>query len=71
MKDLLNTPSMLFYREYSLSGDYRHVVVQPFDVSWQLYRYDDVTIPLTLSDYDRLNKASEPKTIKGKLYLSP
>lgn len=57
-------------KEYSLSGDYRHVVVRPSDVSWQLYRYDDVTIPLTLSDYDRLNKATEPETVKDGKHVA-
>ena len=54
-----------FYREYSLSGDYRSIVVRPTSVSWQTFRYDDVTVPLTLSDYDRLNKAAEPQSLEG------
>ena len=56
---------LFHFREFSLSGDYRHIVVQPSDVSWQAFRYDDVTIPLALSDYDRLNGVSEPESLKG------
>lgn len=61
---------ILFVRDYSLSGDYRHIVVKPQDIEWQVFRYNDVNIPLALSDMDILNGEPEPKSVEGMIYVS-
>ncbi|XP_033745406.1 pseudouridylate synthase 7 homolog [Pecten maximus] len=52
-------------KQYTLKGTYRKMLARPTDVTWQIYKYDDVTLPLVLSDVDRLEGMSEPKSIPG------
>lgn len=52
-------------KDYSARGDYRKVFVRPKDLSWKFERYEDSTIPLTLSDFDLLNAVAQPKSIEG------
>nr|KAG5701897.1 hypothetical protein BaRGS_014962 [Batillaria attramentaria] len=55
-------------KDFSLPGAYRTVVVHPRDMEWQTFQYDDYTIPLALSDLERLNKEPEPVSLPdGKL----
>ena len=46
----------MFYigRDYSLRGAYRHVVVCPKDLTWQVMTYNDPHRPLVLSDIEIL-----------------
>lgn len=41
-------------RTYSLSGDYRKIIIIPTDVKWEIASYDDVSKPLAHSDLDIL-----------------
>ncbi|KAJ3077038.1 hypothetical protein HDU98_009439 [Podochytrium sp. JEL0797] len=50
-------------RETSLAGDYRRVLIQPKNVSWKSYRYDDPNYPLSMTDLDRINGVPEPVSI--------
>ncbi|PVD25207.1 hypothetical protein C0Q70_15705 [Pomacea canaliculata] len=52
-------------KDYSLPGAYRTMVVRPADLEWRTFLYDDYTIPLALSDLDRLENISEPKSCPG------
>lgn len=56
------------FRDFSLSGDYRHIVVKPEDVEWKLFRYNDVNIPLALSDLDKMSNKPEPQNVEGMQY---
>ncbi len=42
------------FRDYSLPGDYRHLLVKPERLSWSLHRYSDHTKSLVLSDLEKL-----------------
>merc|ERR1712188_117604 len=41
-------------RDFSLTGEYRHIVVQPSDIEWGIVRYDSNEAPLTWSEIARL-----------------
>ncbi|KAL4226776.1 multisubstrate pseudouridine synthase 7 [Mactra antiquata] len=58
------------YKDYSLSGDYRHIVAKPEDVDYKLFKYNDVNIPLALSDYDRMKGEPEPESIEDGANLA-
>ena len=49
-----------------MAGDYRHVLIKPQDLSWQIQHYDDVTTALTLSDLDRLREEILPPPQSGR-----
>ncbi|KAG0224344.1 multisubstrate pseudouridine synthase 7 [Actinomortierella wolfii] len=42
------------HKDYSLTGSYRYILAKPENVEWQVVRYDDVDLPLTWTDLDRL-----------------
>ncbi|XP_052780104.1 pseudouridylate synthase 7 homolog isoform X2 [Mya arenaria] len=48
-------------KDFSLPGTYRHILVKPKDVSWQLHHYDDPNIPLVLSDWDIIKEEKLPE----------
>ncbi|KAL8602843.1 hypothetical protein ACOMHN_056337 [Nucella lapillus] len=55
-------------KDYSLPGGYRSIVIRPTDVEWKIFRYDDVTASLSLSDHDRMNGVTEPQSLpEGQL----
>lgn len=55
-------------KDFSMPGTYRLMVVKPKGVEWNKFQYDDYTIPLTLSDKDRLNDTPEPQSVPdGKM----
>ncbi|XP_070192243.1 pseudouridylate synthase 7 homolog isoform X2 [Littorina saxatilis] len=55
-------------RDFSLPGSYRAIVVQPTDVEWKTFRYNDPTVALALSDSDRMDGVEEPQSVEdGKL----
>ena len=37
-------------KTYNLPGDYRNIVVKPWDVAWDVVSYDDATEDLIMSD---------------------
>ena len=55
-------------RDYSLSGDYRHVFVKPEQTSWSIHRYDDVTKSLVLSDLEKLKGEILEEPASGKRF---
>eukprot|EP00106_Octopus_bimaculoides_P009109 XP_014776551.1 PREDICTED: pseudouridylate synthase 7 homolog [Octopus bimaculoides] len=52
-------------KDYSLPGAYRKMVIKSTSVSWKIYRYNDMKIPLSYSDYELLNGHKEPESIEG------
>ncbi|XP_013408250.1 pseudouridylate synthase 7 homolog [Lingula anatina] len=55
-------------KSFSVSGSYRKMLVRPEGVKWSIHRYDDNTIPLVLTDRDRLNNVELPtQSEEGKL----
>ncbi|XP_062522851.1 pseudouridylate synthase 7 homolog isoform X2 [Corticium candelabrum] len=61
------TLQMLNHRvkDYALSGSYRKIVMKPVDMTWDVLSYDDKTIPLTVTDLDRLEGKSLVLDTKG------
>lgn len=60
----------MLFRDYAVHGDRRQVFVKPSDVQHRFFQYDDPTIPLALSDYDRLQGKPEPETVSNGRYLA-
>ena len=54
------TTVYVLYRDYSLSGSYRKVVVKPQHLSWELMYYDDYQLPLIQGDTDIINNQPLP-----------
>jgi tRNA pseudouridine13 synthase len=52
-------------KEFTLYGSYRHIVVKPKDVEWDVLMYNDVTVPLALTDCDLLDNKPTPESIEG------
>lgn len=42
------------------------MVVRPADMKWQSFHYNDYTLPLALSDVDRMKNIPEPQSKPGK-----
>ena len=58
-------------RTYNLGGAYRLVMSKPSDVKWKFVRYDDPTLSLIPSDWDRLEKTQPPPAaVKGIIPLA-
>ena len=60
-KFFLKYKTLYFFRDYSLPGGYRHIVVRPQDVEWKIDEYSDVTKPLVLSDLDKIRNVTLEK----------
>ena len=54
------------FRDCSLPGGYRAIVIRPTDMEWKMFRYDDTTASLALSDIDYMNGVEEPQSIAGR-----
>jgi len=53
------------YRDYSLPGSYRKIVVKPDNVSWEVTRYDNYHESLVESDFDRArHRESSTSTVE-------
>ena len=53
---------------YSMPGAYRPMVLRPALDSWERMQYNDVTLPLTLSDSDAVGGKAPPVSLpEGKL----
>ena len=59
-------PGHIFCRDYALSGDYRHMIVKPEEISWSTHHYSDPTEPLVLGDLEILRGRQLQHT--GKTY---
>ncbi|KAF9317316.1 multisubstrate pseudouridine synthase 7 [Podila horticola] len=57
-------------KEYSLPGSYRCIMSKPENVEWEILKYDEVDIPLTLTDLDLLNGAAKPVVVENGKYLA-
>lgn len=56
----------LLFRTYNLGGAYRLVMSKPTDVKWKFVRYNDPSLSLIPSDWDRLeNTESPPAAVEG------
>ncbi|XP_078597162.1 pseudouridylate synthase 7 homolog [Branchiostoma floridae x Branchiostoma japonicum] len=55
-------------KDYSLSGAYRKIIVKPTNCKWSVMCYDDVKIPLMLTDKDVLDGKEAPlASSEGKM----
>ncbi|KAI8850954.1 P-loop containing nucleoside triphosphate hydrolase protein [Chytridium lagenaria] len=52
-------------RENSLAGDYRRVITRPKNVNWKTLRYNDIGVPLTLTDVDELLGNAPIESVEG------
>lgn len=50
-------------RTYNLGGAYRLVMSKPSDVKWKFVRYDNPTLNLIPSDWDRLENTQLPPAV--------
>lgn len=55
--------------DFSLPGDYRPLVISAKNFDYEIFKYDDETIPLALTDLDKINGVNNPESIPGKLAL--
>ncbi|CAJ0912526.1 5384_t:CDS:2, partial [Entrophospora sp. SA101] len=51
-------------KDCSLSGSYRQIIGKPNDLSWKLFKYDEVNVSLSLTDLDIINGKVEPENGK-------
>ncbi|XP_028307355.1 pseudouridylate synthase 7 homolog [Gouania willdenowi] len=47
-------------KDYSLSGAYRRILVRPSDVSWKVVQYDDPSVSLVHTDFEKLENKPAP-----------
>ncbi|CEP03890.1 unnamed protein product (mitochondrion) [Plasmodiophora brassicae] len=57
-------------KDFSACGAYRHVVVKPTDMNWDVVRYDDKTAPLLLTDMDRMRGAGVPESVPDGAHVA-
>lgn len=55
------------FRDYSLPGSYRKIIVKPTNTTWSLHEYNDPTESLELSDLDELEGIKLASEVQGKL----
>nr|CAH0108075.1 unnamed protein product [Daphnia galeata] len=56
-------------KTYNLGGAYRLLVTKPSDVKWKFLRYDDPTLRLIPSDWDRIHTQPPPAAVIDGIYL--
>ncbi|KXN75047.1 tRNA pseudouridine synthase D [Conidiobolus coronatus NRRL 28638] len=49
--------------DFSLPGDYRPLVISARNFDYEIFKYDDETIPLALTDLDKINGVNNPESI--------
>ncbi|KAF9981010.1 multisubstrate pseudouridine synthase 7 [Mortierella antarctica] len=70
-KDGLNPDDMRRgNKDYSLSGSYRTILSRPENVEWEIVRYDETNIPLTLTDFERMEGKAKAEQVKEGKYLA-
>ncbi|KAF8948575.1 multisubstrate pseudouridine synthase 7 [Haplosporangium gracile] len=57
-------------KEYSLPGSYRSFMSKPENVEWEIVRYDQADIPLTLTDQERMEGKPQPERVPSGKYLA-
>ena len=61
-KTKINDFILFFQRDFSLTGDYRYIVVKPNEVTYEIIEYTDKTKDLSQSDWDLIKpKEAEVK----------
>ncbi|KAF9357562.1 multisubstrate pseudouridine synthase 7 [Mortierella sp. AD094] len=54
-------------KDYSLTGSYRAILSKPENVEWEILRYDEPNLPLTLTDLEKLENKPKPEAVaEGK-----
>ncbi|KAK3818582.1 MAG: pseudouridine synthase [Benniella sp.] len=57
-------------KEYSLPGSYRTFISKPENVEWEIVRYNEANVPLTLTDLERLEGKSKPEGVPEGKFLA-
>ena len=57
-------------RSYNLGGAYRRLLCKPIDLQWKFARYNDPTVALVASDWDRLRGNQVQSETAGNFFLS-
>ncbi|KAF9116748.1 multisubstrate pseudouridine synthase 7 [Mortierella sp. AM989] len=57
-------------KDYSLTGSYRAILSKPENVEWEIMRYDEPNLPLTLTDLERLENKPKPEAVAEGKYLA-
>ncbi|KAF9118439.1 multisubstrate pseudouridine synthase 7 [Mortierella sp. 14UC] len=57
-------------KDYSLSGSYRSFLSKPENVEWEIVRYDQADIPLTLTDQEKMEGKPQPEAVANGKYLA-
>ncbi|KAG0288435.1 multisubstrate pseudouridine synthase 7 [Linnemannia gamsii] len=57
-------------KEYSLSGSYRSFLSKPENVEWEIVRYDQTDIPLTLTDQEMMEGKPQAERVPDGKYLA-
>ncbi|KAG0250484.1 multisubstrate pseudouridine synthase 7 [Mortierella polycephala] len=57
-------------KDYSLSGSYRCILSKPENVEWEIVRYDESNIPLTVTDLEGMDGKTKPEVSKEGKYLA-
>ena len=52
-------------RDYNLGGTYRRLLCKPLDLQWKCARYNDPTLSLVSSDWDRLQGTDPHPGVEG------
>ncbi|KAF9204827.1 multisubstrate pseudouridine synthase 7 [Haplosporangium sp. Z 27] len=57
-------------KDYSLTGSYRAILTKPENVEWEIMRYDESNLPLTLTDLERLENKPKPEAVPEGKFLA-
>ncbi|KAF9921445.1 multisubstrate pseudouridine synthase 7 [Linnemannia zychae] len=57
-------------KDYSLPGSYRRILSKPENVEWEIVRYDQADIPLTLTDLEKIEGKPRPAAVPEGKYLA-
>ncbi|KAF9169788.1 multisubstrate pseudouridine synthase 7 [Mortierella sp. AD011] len=57
-------------KDYSLTGSYRAILSKPENVEWEILRYDEPNLPLTLTDLEKLENKPKPEGVPGGKQLA-
>ncbi|KAG0221126.1 pseudouridine synthase [Mortierella sp. GBAus27b] len=57
-------------KEFSLPGSYRTFACKPENVEWEIVRYNEANVPLTLTDLEKMENKPKPEGISDGKYLA-
>lgn len=55
----------ILYRDFALPGSYRHLIVKPEDVQYEIREYTDPREPLVHGDYAIMTKTADKSSLEG------